>query len=344
MEVGTVATGIDGRVIRLGPRALEILARRRRWIRWVAAAVLLMAVLSAAGHLRRHATRRAATVPLLVARRALHRGQVLRARDLRLMPDAPLTGAGPRPEDVTGRVVTREVAPGEIVTGHDVAPAVQYYGVAARVPSGMRALDLVLPPQAVFGGELAPGTRVDLLGAFAPERGQGFVTLLAAGTVLRITATRDPAPSAVPRAALGPVGGAGSGSTVELEVAIPREQERELVLAQAFGRIYVAARPVVRDAAGIAGVLRLLPYLGAPEQWPAVPVVARSPIMPVGVPATPRRAGESASRTPGAAPGPHPSPVWTVDVIEGDHRAAETVPRAEHAAAGHSSRRQGGLP
>jgi len=342
-----VATGIDGRVIRLGPRAIEMLARRRRWVRWVAAAVLLMAVLSAAGHLRRYATRRAATVPVLVARRALHRGQALRAGDVRLVPDAPgaaLTGAGPRPEDVTGRVVTREVAPGEMVTGHDVAPAVQYYGVAARVPAGMRALDLVLPPQAVFGGELAPGTRVDLLGAFAPERGQGFVTLLAAGTVLRVTAARDPVPSGVPRAALGPVGGAGSGSTVELEVAIPREQERELVLAQAFGRIYVAARPVARDAAGTAGVLRLLPYLGAPEQGPAVPVVARSPIMPVGVPATPPRAGESVSRTPGAMPGPHPSAVWTVDVIEGDHRTAETVPRVESAVAGHPSRRQGGLP
>ncbi len=338
-----MATGIDGRVIRLGPRALEILARRRRWIRWVAAAVLLLAVLSAAGHFLRHTTPRAATVPVLVARRALHRGQVLRAADLRPVSDAPgaaATGPRPRPEDLTGRVVTRDLASGEIVTGRDVAPAVQYYGVAARVPAGMRALDLVLPPQAVFGGELAPGTRVDLLGAFAPERGQGFVTLLGAGTVLRIAEVRDPAPSGVSRAVVGPA----QGSAVELEVAIPRERERELVLAQAFGRVYVAARPVVRDAAGIAGVLRLLPYLGAAKQRPAVPLIARSPVMPVVTPALTPRPGGSPGRTPVAMPVPRPAPVWTVDVIEGGHRAEESVPRAEHAAGGHSTRRQDGLP
>jgi len=335
--VETVATEIDGRVIRLGPLALKILAQRRRWVRWIAVSVLLIAIASAIGHVHRRVGARAAAVPILVARRLLRPGQVVGAGDLRLVarPSGPAGASVLRyvPEDVAGQVVVRAIAPGEAITRHDLVPVLQYYGVAARVPAGMRALDLVVPSPATFDGELVPGSRVDLLGAFEPERGQGFVTVLAPGTVLHVAASRDTVASGSGRVAVAGLSVAEGSSSAELEVAVPRDHERELVLAEAFGRVFVAVHPTARVASGEApfGVLGLLPYLGATGRTGAAPVpsalVAR--LAPARPAAGRPRGSVAGPQAAGLHPPARPGSVWIVDVIEGGERTEEAVPRAD---------------
>jgi len=329
----------------LGPLALQFLARRRRWLRSTAVAVLLLVIASAVAHVHRRPLTRTAAVPTFVARRLLRPGHVLRASDLRAVPQSFGTAeSGARPAQVTDlvrHVVVREIARGEAVTGRDVVPALRYYGIGARVPPGMRALTLVVPPAATFGGELVPGSRVDLIGAFDPERGEGFVTPLTTGIVLRVAAARDHAAPGPERLAVAVPVGQGSAS-VDVEIAVPRDREREIVLAQAFGRIFVAAHPAPADAPGeaVPGTLRLFPYLGASRGGTSGPPV------PTFVGTAPARGAAVRHRGPAAASATAPprpqgvsAPVWVVDVIEGDVRIGEPVPRA-----GDGGRPAGGVP
>jgi len=209
-------------------------------------------------------------------------------------------------------------------------PAVRYYGIAARVPSGMRAVSLIVPSAATFGGELAPRSRVDLLGAFEPARGQGIATLLATGVVLRVSAA-SAAPS---RVALPASPGEGAGAPAEVEIAVPTDRERVIILAEAFGRIFITAHPLGAEppAAQHGGPVALRSYLGvAPE---TVPAVARASAGPR--PGALRSVAMSPVRAPRAsaarAPAPPPA-AWIVDVIEGDHRFGAIVPGPSGASA-----------
>jgi len=330
-----VATGIDGRVMGFGPLALQLLARRRRWFRWAAVGVLLMIIASAVAHVHRRPPARTAVVATVVTRRLLEPGHVLRASDLRVVPDVlGAAGAGARLLQVTdavGQVVVREIARGEAVANRDVVPALRYYGIGARVPPGMRALTLVVPPAAAFGGELFPGSRVDVIGAFNPERGQGFVTPLTTGIVLAVAAARDRAAPGSGRIAVAGVPVGQASASVDVEIAVPRDREREIVLAQAFGRIFVAVHPAPADAPGeaVSGTLRLLPYLGVSRGGTGGrPVPEYVGAAPPGGAAVRLRAPAAGSDTVPARPQGSNAPMWVVDVIEGDARIGEAVPRA----------------
>lgn len=295
--------------------------------------MLLMVIASAVAHVHRRPPARTVVVPSLVTRRLLRPGHVLRASDLRVVPDpVGAAGTGARSAqvtDVVGQVVVREIARGAAVASRDLVPALRYYGVGARVPPGMRALTVVVPPSATFGGELVPGSRVDLIGAFDPERGQGFATLLTTGVVLQVAA-RDPAAPGAGRIAVAGVPVAQASGSVDVEIAVPRDREREIVLAQAFGRIFVAAHPAPADAPGeaVPGTLRLLPYLGVSRGGTGPLTPAYIGAAPVGGTAARLRVTTAGSETAPTRPQGPAAPMWVVDVIEGDARMGEAVPRA----------------
>ncbi len=328
-----MAPNSDDRVIRLGPLAVRILARRRRWLRWAAIALLALACWSAISHARRGNAARSAATPVLIARRPVRSGRVLAPADLqvvwrsgageRAVPPARLAGA-------VGQVALRSFEPGEPVAPEDLVPAVRYYGIAARVPSGMRAVSLVVPSAATFAGELAPRSRVDLIGAFEPARGQGVATLLATGVVLRVTAASAPS-----RVVLSASTGSGGGAPAQIEIAIPSDREREIVLAEAFGRIFITAHPLGAEppSAQDGGPVALGSYLRLmPEAPPAVPRASAGPrpgaVRAAAVSPPPRALQISGVRAPAAPPA-----AWTVDVIEGDHRFGAIVPGPNGAAA-----------
>ena len=126
---------------------------------------------------------------------------------------------------------------------HSPAPASRFYGVAAEVPPGMRAINLIVPAASTFGGRLAPLSRVDVLAAFDVGQDRAVQRVLASGIVLHITpqsaasasGTASPLPSAEGRLGPPPV--------AELSIAVPAAREREVVMAQAFGRVFVAVAP-----------------------------------------------------------------------------------------------------
>lgn len=218
-------TGAAG-AMRVGPLARRLLARRRRWLRWAAAILAVLTVLSAVAQLRHRSVPRRAAAPAAEA----HHGPV----------------AAPR-----------------------------FYGVAAEVPPGMRAVNLTVPAAAAFQGRLAPRSQVDLLAAFDTGQDRVVQRVLTSGLVL----------SAAPRSAGGagasfsaPEGRFATAPAVELSVAIPAAREREVVMAQAFGRVFVAVQPAAEGPAASGAVF-------APQACPA-------PAAPAGAAAGPAKSGE----------------------------------------------------
>jgi Flp pilus assembly protein CpaB len=334
----------DGKTMRPGGAAPRELARRRQWIRRLA---IVLACLTAGAALSQASHRGASRPPgvaAVVVRHSVRAGQYLRPSDLAVVVREPGAG-GPaafgRAEDAAGRVAVRGLRAGEVVTPETVVPVLRYYGVAARVPRGMRAINLVVPSAATFGGELAPWSRVDLLAAFELGQERAAATLLTSGIILRV------APDSVGQAGLGDrLPGAAAGDTghrgdqVELEVAVPLEHEREVALAQAFGRVFVTVHSLAADGAATdsPGVVNLRKYLNLPAVTPMSAAAPPPPPLWLRPPTAPSpRGGRVRSAVhsltpraaaPGARPGSPSTPAWTVDLIEGVRRSTTEVPRA----------------
>jgi hypothetical protein len=259
-------TGRAARNVRLGPFARGLLARRRRWLRWAAAALAVLTILSAAAQLRR--------------------------------PPASRRGAAPA------------------ANPHRPATQVPAAGGAARLPAGMGAMNLLVPAAAIFDGRLVPRSHVDLLAAFETGPDRVVRPVLTSGLVLSVV-PRSAAAGAGSSDALG--GRFTSAPLAELSIAVPVERERDLVMAQAFGWLYIAVRPEasrLTEAAVRAGPgnrpLSLRTYLGLP---------------PLAAP------GNAAFRDPASRAAPaqrhveHAAGVVAVDLIEGtSRRTVEVTP------------------
>ncbi len=334
-------TGAGRKVVRLGPIALRILSRRRRWIRWLALILAGLTVFTAIAHVRHRSAVRPPEMPAVIIRHALRAGQPIRLVDVALESREEST-AGPAPfrriEDVLGRVAARGLGVNDPVTPENAVPAVRYYGVAARVPRSMRAVNLVVPSAAAFGGELAPLSRVDLLGAFELGQERAAATVLTSGIVLRVMTGRD-APGrdgqspAGGRPGLPPQGGSVPGGLVEVVVAVPEAREREVALAQAFGRVFLAVHSLSGESSSpdVSAAVNLRKYLNLPPatSTPAPAPSQRWPFtLPVGTPsgvAAPggRGGGRVTARTDAVPSGRS----WIVEVIKGTgERSAEQVP------------------
>lgn len=360
-RVGRMAAAlINRKAVRLGPMSLRLLARRRRWIRWAAIVLAGVAAASIFSQMRRNGATHSGAVPVVVARRAMHAGHLLRESDVEMIaqptPMGPMSPGptGSRPfrlaADAVGRVALRALRPGEAVTPDNAIPVLRYYGVAARVPPGMRAINLVVPSAAMFGGELAPLSRVDILGAFEVGQERAAATLLTSGIVLRLPPGHLRPPGAR-SPAIRSAEDAGSDTPVEVEVAVPRSREREVILAQAFGRVFLAVHSAAAEKAspGDSEILNLRRYLNLPPAAPAS-FASLSPPPPAGLltspagsgiggrpgrrgsaspPAPPKSAAPSrGGGAPGAAVWSGP-PEWTVEVIEGGARSVAAVPRVD---------------
>ncbi len=321
----------ERQAIRLGPMALRLLARRRRWLRWLAVALAGLTAASAISHAHRRGAVRPAEMPTVIVRHALPAGRPIGWSDVALETrQAPGATSIVRVEDAVGRVPVRPLRAGEAVMPDVAVSPLRYYGVAARVPRGMRAVNLVVPSAETFGGELAPMSRVDLLAAFELGSERAAATLLTTGIVLRVLRGREAVPPAGGRLGAGLTTELGRpGTVVEVAVAVPEAREREVALAQAFGRISIAVHPLAEtpprpDAPGVVDLRR---YLGIPPTAP-VPVPpplprgwpAASPgrMTPLGAAGRSGRVGDDAGQTPR----------WAVEVIEGAERSVEQVPRA----------------
>jgi len=271
-------------IVRLGPLARRLLARRRRWLRWAAIALAALTILTAAAQLHhRPAIRRTGT---------------------------PADGVRAR------------------------TPIPRFDGVAGVVPPGMRAVNLIVPAAATFGGRLAPWSRVDVLAAFDVGQDRAVRKLLASGIVLHVTPPFAPAGTGIPSPPSAD-GRFGAAPVAEVALAIPAAREREVVMAQAFGRLFVAVEPTTAVESPAAGARRprglhttppsaddalsLRRYLGLPPAAPAVSVTPSFfPTAPglLPYPALPSPPG--AGPRPDAATGFSRDPVRQSEARRGD--------------------------
>ena len=298
-------TASGSAVIRLGPLARRLLARRRRWLRWAAIALAVLTILSAVAQFHhRPAPRRTGT---------------------------PAGGV---------RVQT---------------PAPRFDGVAGLVPPGMRAVNLIVPAASTFGGRLAPWSHVDVLAAFDLGPDRAVRRVLASGIVLHVAPQAAPSAAGAPSPFSPSNGRFGAAPAVEVALAVPAAQEREMMMAQAFGRVFIAVEPTIAgvSSTGVAlgphtrvtappqprpdDALSLRSYLGLPAA--ASPVAAApTPLPTSGGPLPPppfpwpagsvprpnlsQELARDSARSPSARRGG-----VTVEVIEGTARTVvEVVP------------------
>lgn len=197
--------------------------------------------LAAAGIVRAYGDRLAATrpdagapLPVLMAARDLPAGTALSA-ELLVTDDVPSAFLPPgalSPQDpVDGRILTGDVAAGEIITSARLAGS-SAGPVAALVPPGLRAsiVPTDLPPDAV-----RPGDLVDVLAAFG--NGQSHVESVAEG--VRVAKVLPPDASTM--SGTGPAG-------PSLVLVVDPATSEELAYAATFARIVIAVEPAEMPA------------------------------------------------------------------------------------------------
>lgn len=117
-----------------------------------------------------------ATISVVVAADEVPRGAALEADSLALRPfpkDMAPPGALHRIEDAAGRSTLGHLVKGEVVLDAKLAPRGTKGGIAALIPSGMRAIAIQIPNVATgVAGFILPGNRVDVLISYDDRPGQ----------------------------------------------------------------------------------------------------------------------------------------------------------------------------
>ena len=153
-----------------------------------------------------------------------------------------LEGLIEKKEDAIGRILIYGVEAKEPVLKHDLAPAGSY-GLAAKIPDGMRATSVKTNEVTNVAGFIFPGSRVDVLVTLRGENGAGMTThtVLQNVQVLATGTKTDPDPNGKPE-----------NVTVVTLLVTPEESEKialaETQTAQNQGTI----RFVLRNGGDIA--------------------------------------------------------------------------------------------
>jgi hypothetical protein len=203
-----------------------------------------------------------------------------------------------------------------------------------------------VPAAATFEGRLAPSSRVDVLAAFDLGQDRSVRRVLTSGIVLHVTPQPAASSAGFTTILSPPAERFGAVPVAELALAVPAASEREVVMAQAFGRVFVVVEPAateVTDAGvgrrphdGIAppldDALSLRRYLGLPvdASRAAASSAAGVPPMPTfpGVPPLSPWPAPLGPKEPGPVRGAAADPNGVrVEIIEGTTRTVVEVHR-----------------
>jgi pilus assembly protein CpaB len=237
-----------------------------------------------------------AAVPMqriVVAAESLPLGTQLDASKLRMIswPAAqPVAGMYTHIEDCANRALITPVAENEPILESKLAPTGAGAGLAATIPTGMRAMSVAVNDVIGVAGFVTPGTMVDVLvtGSITGQGGGQNITrtilenvrVLAAGQ--KVQQDRDGKPQTVP----------------VITLLVTPEEAGKLAMASTQGKIQLALR-------------------NATDNDAAVPVpVLQSAVFASDAPLTPPRHG-----APKAAA---PPPPYTVEVLTGDKRETKS--------------------
>src|SRR5262249_49015836 len=117
----------------------------------------------------------AATVKIVLAAHNLEIGALVKENDLKLADwTGPVpVGSSAKIQDVIGRGVTSPIYDREPVLETRLAPKGAGGGLAAMIPSGMRAVAVRVNDVAGVAGFVVPGMRVDVMISGSPPNGVG---------------------------------------------------------------------------------------------------------------------------------------------------------------------------
>jgi pilus assembly protein CpaB len=168
--------------------------------------------------------------------------------EMRTLPSmAVVPGAVSNLSELSGRVTTTELQPGEQVLASRFAdPATAAGGVA--VPSGMQQVSVLLEPQRVVAGDVAPGATVGVFLSTAEKPLQTHLTLHKV-LVTKVQGGLSAAPSDGSEAAEPDLGG-----NVMVTLATTAANAEKIVFAAEHGSIWLSAEPDDASTSGTSVV------------------------------------------------------------------------------------------
>ncbi len=218
----------------------------------------------------------------LTPSRPLQAGEVLKPENMELLAwpaSDPVLGAFTKMADLSGRVVLYPMEKGEPILERELAAPGSAFGLAAKIPDGMRAIALRSDEVVGVAGFLIPGSHLDVLVSYHTDKSPEAVTatVLQDAVVLAAGQQIEPDPTGKPAA-----------TTVVTLLLTPEESERAL-LASNQGAIHFvlrnggdAARDKVEPVflSQLSGDRPAAPALAVPA---AKPTVLRLPPKAVGI-------------------------------------------------------------
>jgi len=254
-----------------------------------AAGLIVYALLAARATAPRQAPAR-----LLVAARTLPVGSLIRPGDVRL---AEWRGPAPalalaKAEEAVGRGVAATIYESELVLESRLAPKGAGAGLAAAIPSGLRAVAVRVNELVGVSGFVVPGMRVDVVISGNPPGGQApggrartilqDLEVLSAGQSLEREAEGKPMSAAVVNLLATPeqaeqLALAGNEARIQLVLRNPADRKESRTPGATLAQLFSGARPSPMRAAPAEAK-------AAPPPKPAGPAPAAQPSRPPQAP------------------------------------------------------------
>ncbi len=240
---------------------------------------------------------------LVVAARDLPVGTLIREPDVKLVPwpGATPKGGSAKLADSIGRGVISSIVEGEPVVDHRLAPKGAGAGLAATIPSGMRAVAVRVNEIIGVAGFVVPGMRVDvLIAGTAPNSPKELGTL--SKTLLQNIEVLSAGQNIQKDAEGKPI------SVPVVNLLVTPEQAEVLNLAASETKVQLVLRnPIDTEIAKTPGTATANLFTGAQLRLPGTAAVAAAPRRPRVVKAV------------AAPPVPKPRPV-VIEVFQGGKR------------------------
>lgn len=262
------------------------------------------------------ASAKPSSVQLVVANHDLSVGTLIKDSDVKVVDwfGPQPKGSIPKSDDVIGRGVVVNINEGEPIVDTRLAAKGAGAGLAATIPTGMRAVAVRVNDVVGVGGFVVPGMRVDLLIAGTPPGGVSASAGPLERTLLQNIQVLSAGQNIQKDAEGKPV------NVPVVNLLVTPEQAEVLSLASSETRIQLVLRnPMDKDAVKTPGTT-VANLFGNPVPIPPPRVVRPKPrtaMVAVEKPAPP------------APPAPEPvkvTPPLIIEVISGGHRTEMKVP------------------
>ena len=209
---------------------------------------------------------------VVAASKNLQAGELLKPGSLHLIEwPSNLPGSFLKVEEVSGRIVLYPLPADQPILSTHLAPAGVSVGLAANIPSGMRAISVRSDEVVGVSGFLLPGTHVDVLLTYRSDRSPEQRTVPVLQDVVVLASGQQMRPD--------PEGKAAVSNVVTL--LLKPEDSAKLVLATSLGAIHFVLRNGADTEQGTASSVGLDELAGIPAPLtPADPLAKPMPPKP----------------------------------------------------------------